>query len=104
MSESRTTLETVSTVLLTAAAVAVAAVYIYGQLTGGPGVLGEVVEGPRHRLASLALSRRRRRRLSALPAGSDPFPTERHCHGMRRAPRQIQVDVPTFLRATGIAR
>ena len=44
MSESRTTLETVSTVLLTAAAVAVAAVYIYGQLTGGPGVLGEVVE------------------------------------------------------------
>lgn len=44
MSKSRTTLETVSTVLLTVAAVAVAAVYVYGQLAGGPGVPGEVVE------------------------------------------------------------
>ena len=44
MSKSRTKLETVSTVLLTAAAVAVAAVYIYGQLAGGPGIPGEVVE------------------------------------------------------------
>lgn len=33
-----------STVFLTVAAVAVAAVYIYGQLAGGPGARGEVVE------------------------------------------------------------
>lgn len=38
MSGSRTKLETVSTVLLAVAAVAVAAVYIYGQLAGGSGV------------------------------------------------------------------
>lgn len=44
MSRSRTTLETVSTVLLTVAAVAVAGVYIYGQLAGGPGARAEVVE------------------------------------------------------------
>ena len=43
-SESRTKLETVSTVLLTVAAVAVAAVYIHGQLAGGPGAPGEVAE------------------------------------------------------------
>ena len=41
MSKPRTGLETVSTVLLTVAAVAVAVVYIYGQLAGRP---GEVVE------------------------------------------------------------
>jgi len=44
MSRSRTTLETVSTVLLTVPAVAVAGVYIYGQLAGGPGTRAEVVE------------------------------------------------------------
>lgn len=44
MSRSRTTLETVSTVLLTVAAIAVAAVYVSGQLAGGPGAPGEVAE------------------------------------------------------------
>ena len=44
MSKSRTTLETVSTMVLTVAAVAVAAVYIYGQLAGGPGARERVVE------------------------------------------------------------
>ncbi len=44
MSKSRTVLETAATVLLTAAAVAVASFYVYGQIAGGPGSGRQVVE------------------------------------------------------------
>ncbi|MXW16724.1 MAG: thioredoxin domain-containing protein [Gemmatimonadetes bacterium] len=44
MSKSRTALETTATVLLTAAAVAVASVYVYGQIAGRPGARPQVAE------------------------------------------------------------
>lgn len=45
MSRSRTVLETAATVVLTAAAVAVASFYVYGQIAGGPGPGPQAVEG-----------------------------------------------------------
>lgn len=44
MSESRAVLETTATVLLTAAAVAVASFYVHGQMAGGPGARPQVAE------------------------------------------------------------
>lgn len=45
MSKPRTVMETAATLLVTAAALVVASVYVHGQLAGGSGSRGEVVEG-----------------------------------------------------------